>query len=66
MQYKNFWENFVLGKITEYEVQYKKFGENFFIWKKLLNQKWNLEKTLYIEKNLLLKSKMKMKYFIKK
>ncbi len=31
-------------------MQYKKFGENFLGEKKLLNQKWNLEKTLYFEK----------------
>ncbi len=47
-------------------MQYKKFGENFLLGKKLPNQKLNSEKTLYFEKNLLRKSKMKTKYFIKK
>ncbi len=35
-------------------MQYKKFEENFLLGKKLLHQKWTLEKTLYFEKNLLL------------
>ncbi len=32
-------------------MQYKKFVENFLLEKKLPNQKWNLGKTLYFEKN---------------
>ncbi len=45
--------------MTEYEVQYKKFGENFLLEKKLPNQKWNLEKTLYFKKIYYLSQKWK-------
>ncbi len=38
----------------------------FYLKKNSPSQKWNFEKTLYLEKTLLLKSKMKTKYFIKK
>ncbi len=57
---------FYSKKLAESKINIKNSEKILYLGKKLLNQKWNLEKTLCFEKNLLLKSKMKTKYFVKK